>query len=60
MLARGHAGDQPGLFERGVIMQGPAYLPGFGKYLSIAHTREEIDQAAEAFVEAVGVAQRSN
>ena len=37
------------LFQLGVFMQGPGYVPGFGKYLSLAHTRDQIDQAADAF-----------
>jgi glutamate-1-semialdehyde 2,1-aminomutase len=41
------------LFALGIFMQGPGYVPGFGKYLSLAHTRDQIDQAAEAFETAV-------
>jgi hypothetical protein len=41
------------LFSLGIFMQGPGYVPGFGKYLSLVHTRDQIDQAAEAFETAV-------
>ena len=41
------------LFQLGVFMQGPGYVPGFGKYLSLVHTRDQIDQAADAFETAI-------
>jgi glutamate-1-semialdehyde 2,1-aminomutase len=41
------------LFQLGIFMQGPGYVPGFGKYLSLQHTTDHIDQAAEAFEKAV-------
>jgi glutamate-1-semialdehyde 2,1-aminomutase len=41
------------LFQLGIFMQGPGYVPGFGKYLSLQHTRDHIDQAADAFETAV-------
>ena len=41
------------LFQLGIFMQGPGYVPGFGKYLSVQHTRDDIDQAADAFETAV-------
>ncbi len=44
------------LFEHGLFMLGPAYLPGFGKYLSTAHTFEQIDQAAEIFEQSLSEA----
>jgi hypothetical protein len=34
-------------------MQGPAYLPGFGKYLCTEHTPEQLDQAAALFERAM-------
>ena len=41
------------LLTLGIFMQGPGYVPGFGKYLSLVHTRDQIDQAADAFETAV-------
>jgi glutamate-1-semialdehyde 2,1-aminomutase len=41
------------LFQLGIFMQGPGYVPGFGKYLSVQHTNDDIDRAADAFETAV-------
>jgi glutamate-1-semialdehyde 2,1-aminomutase len=41
------------LLEVGLNMQGPSYLPGFGKYLCVAHTHELIDEAADLFRQAI-------
>ena len=43
------------LFGLGVFMQGMGYVPGLGKYLSLVHTIDQIDQAADAFEEALSV-----
>jgi glutamate-1-semialdehyde 2,1-aminomutase len=41
------------LFDLGLFMLGPAYLPGIGKYLCTAHTEEDVDEAAALFEQAI-------
>jgi glutamate-1-semialdehyde 2,1-aminomutase len=41
------------IFELGLFMIGPSYLPGFGKYLCTAHTEADIEEAARLFEQAI-------
>jgi glutamate-1-semialdehyde 2,1-aminomutase len=41
------------IFDLGLFMIGPSYLPSFGKFLCTAHTEADIEQAALLFEQAI-------